>query len=374
VKILFILPTFYPFFQFGGVATSMYELIDELSKNKDIDISVFTLNHHDNVDKNIEVKKMKDNFIIKYFEKTSFFSNYSKYMVSEIKNIEIDVVYISAVWQIISIPITFLLIKKNIPYIFAPHGSFIYRNVTETNFFIKKMYFNLFIKKMLVNASQIQYVTKYEHIESEKFIGNSFNDIFYMPNILKQNNKSIYKDKDENKLIFIGRPDPVKNIEFMIECFLEALKINDKLELYIICERDDYLINIENTYKHNSIIFKGYLSREKVQDELNSSSVLLLFSKAENFSMTVLEAINNDVYPVISLELGISDYFVDYLGGLIDINDDKKMIARIIASSILKCKTNSFCNAKKEFMLKLNPQNIVNKFVNELNKAIINEK
>jgi len=128
--------------------------------------------------------------------------------------------------------------------------------------------------------------------------------------------------EESNQAIFVGRLVFYKNVEVIIEAFLEVIKKIPDAKLVIVGDGPAKNRLMEKTKKlglEDTVIFKGKISDEEKIDLIYRSKVLLNPSLVEGFGMVVLEGyccakpiIVSDVPPLSNLvNDGTDGYVVD---------------------------------------------------------------
>ena len=88
------------------------------------------------------------------------------------------------------------------------------------------------------------------------------------------------------------------------------------------------LMNLVST--HKKIEFMNHVPHKEIAEELRNSNLFVLFSNYENLPCVILESFSCGV-PVISTNTGgISEYFPDNFGKLIDIKEEQKLKEEIL--------------------------------------------
>ena len=96
---------------------------------------------------------------------------------------------------------------------------------------------------------------------------------------------------------FVGRTDPIKNIDVLLDAWLSLGKKTQNCQLTIIGGGNDpeYLKNLHTFVKeHNmtNVMFTGLLPKEEALQEIAKLDYLILPSKSENFGMVIPEALS----------------------------------------------------------------------------------
>jgi glycosyltransferase involved in cell wall biosynthesis len=147
--------------------------------------------------------------------------------------------------------------------------------------------------------------------------------------------KEIKARKDRNKVIFVGRLIPEKNVDLLIK------NLPQDLRLTVIGEGPEE----ENLRKlarrmNKEVEFKRFLSYEKLLEEIKSASLFAILSEREGFSITALEAIACNT-PVLALRNSLPSE-IERFCYLTDKDGIKNSIQRCINSKPKKYKIGEF--------------------------------
>ena len=327
MKILHVTPSYYPAFKYGGPINSTH-LVNKKLVDKNIDVTVFTTSDGQSADTQLNTKNSVDNIKVYYYKSygnTGYGISF-RLLFSLLKNIRnYDVVLITSVFTFVSLitPIVCKIFKK--PYIFSSRGTLDPENVKSKSSFIKNMSLKLYERNFLNTASSIIVLTEDEkNWLSELSIYN--NNIQIIPNGM-----DIHKDDDFNKinfinqksikLIYFGRLNFKKNIDFIIKSYAEIIKIHKNISLFIAGPDD----GLEKDLKElavklgleNKINFLGLLSGKDKDDFLKSSDIFILPSLSEGISMAQLEAMKNKCAVVVGNRGGIHYDLINTNSGIV---------------------------------------------------------
>ena len=266
--------------------------------------------------------------------------------------------------------------KLNAKIFLVTHAPFD-RNSTRTLFQRGTVFFyDQFIgKKTLKRFDKIIAITKWE-IPFILNLGLTRDKIEYIPNGIKdeffRNNKKV---KEENKIIYMGRISPIKNLKVMIKAIPLLDNTNTIFEIIGPCE-NNYLkklvslikdINLENRVK---IINKNYIYQEEIK-QLNSAKFFILPSLSEGMPQVLVEAMALGKVVIASNNKGNADLIIDGKNGFLFKNNDEKDLAEKI-NKISSIKKDKFNNIKKEAK-KTASQFSWDKIINKI-EELINEK
>lgn len=143
------------------------------------------------------------------------------------------------------------------------------------------------------------------------------------------------EDGGEIKILCVSRLIERKGIRFLIEA-VARLK-SEKIELILVGEGDQeaelkQLVREKSLDK--SVIFKGYVSHEKISEIYRSSDIFALPSLNEGMSNALLEAMASGL-PVIVTDTGGTSELVDGNGFIVD-KSNPEDIVRVLESVIAK--------------------------------------
>ena len=163
-------------------------------------------------------------------------------------------------------------------------------------------------KKILVPTQTVKNILAKFHAQAldktvvtYEGISDSFLQIFEK---LKKNPQLLTKKFNTNSLIYVGSLYPHKNIEVV----LQALTLNPKLLLTIVCARNVFLKRTQERIKElqleKQVTLTGYLTDQQLISAMQSSLALIQPSKSEGFGLTAIEAMAAGT-PVIASNLPV---------------------------------------------------------------------
>jgi glycosyltransferase involved in cell wall biosynthesis len=146
-------------------------------------------------------------------------------------------------------------------------------------------------------------------------------------------NKEILSKKfniDNEYLLFVGRHEKYKNIDKVINAYLNLPEnIKETLSLVIIGKSNNLVTpELKKLGNNNKIIFLESLSPEDLSLFYKSAKILVHLSEYEGFGLTVLEAMSYGI-PVIASNISSIPEVVGDSSFLVDINNEKEIIDKI---------------------------------------------
>lgn len=201
-------------------------------------------------------------------------------------------------------------------------------------------------------ADYVISIAKHNFDDLIHIYGVESSKIVFIPNGLKDEYQKIdharksklrelfHLSDDEKLLIFVGRVNPVKGVDYLIKAFKEIIKVRDDVHLMIIGEStDDYLGICQNlTYPfYSKISFNGFVTKDILADIYSVADIGIVPSLHEEFGYVAIEMLMYGL-PVISNETtGLKDIIQDNINGstfLIQKDNESASIAELSSKII----------------------------------------
>ena len=206
-----------------------------------------------------------------------------------VREIQPDIIYCHSTWAGVMMRLPYLLIKKRPKIIYNAHGWAFLR---DTAIYKKKIY--AWIEKVLSSCTDVIInVSKYEMnhaveygIPSEKLrliysgIPKDGMDVDY--------SNFDYYDKNKINLLFVGRFDPPKGVDLLLDA-MNNIKRKD-IHLTLIGDNvvgNDYFIEKKDS---ENITFLGWLPHDKLAQYYANCDVVVMPSRWEAFGLVAVEA------------------------------------------------------------------------------------
>lgn len=231
----------------------------------------------------------------------------------------------------------------------------------DTPSYVKK------VKKSFKNIKYLVVMTDKAKENYQKWLNgnNTYTKVIKIPNAINGTNKKA--TLDSNQIISVGRLEDVKDFETLILVFSMCLAQNNNLRLEIVGDgsKKEELVNLCKSLNILDYVrFTGKLDSNQVEGEMLKSSLFLLTSKSESFSLVLVEASSLGI-PCISfdIDVGPREIIKDGKNGFIikDRNKElmKKKILEIMNSRDVRNEigNNAKINAEKYYI-----ENVVNEW------------
>ena len=359
MKILHIVPSYFPAFKFGGPIESVYLLNKTLVK-KGIEIDVITTNAGLLEDKTIQLCSWinLDGVRVKYFPYYFYeHYNFSPELFFEVFNVvkDYDLIHIAAVWNFPALVGSIASCAYKKPYIISPHGTLNKEAVYIKSKLLKQIYYYLLAMHCIKNANALHFTSEDEQINVTNFL-KLRNQSFVIPNGIdlneysKLSGKGEFKKKhpvlkDKKYILFLGRITPKKGLDLLVQSFKELVKLDHDLFLVIAGpDNEGYGRVVRNQLKSYGLmektLFTGMLMGEEKLSAYIDAEVFILPSYSENFGMTVVEAMACGVPVVVSDKVGISNVIKENNAGLVVKTDSETLydgVKSLLANKETRC-------------------------------------
>jgi len=178
--------------------------------------------------------------------------------------------------------------------IISPRGE-LYPSALSRKAYLKQLY--IYLIKWLLPKSAILHAT---NEMEEKHIQEFFNDylVFRIPNLIPIKELQIFEQQPH--VLFIGRINPIKNLDLLIQAFAAIQSQFPEFTLIIAGEAQrsyevSYLIELKQLVEKlklmDKVKFLGSVTGTKKEELMARSYVTVLPSKSENFGNVVLESL-----------------------------------------------------------------------------------
>lgn len=304
MRILQVIPFFYPAWSFAGTVQCAYHISKELVK-RGHDVTVYTTNALD-LERDFKVSKSSyliDGIKVRYFknilrpDKLYISPDLIGVARKEIPNFDIIHTHVYPSFQ--NIVIHHFAKKWGKPYVVHAHG-------TASKRIHKKIFNKLFDitfgLNILEDAAKLIALSNIEH-EEYLNMGLNENKIVIIPNGVDADSFTrlpklgSFKKKwgiseNNNIILYVGRIHRVKGIDFLLDAF--AKSVRKHVVLVIVGPYDGYLSSVEERVRklgiNDRVIFTGYLSEEDKLATYVDSKMVVYPAAYEPFGLVPLEA------------------------------------------------------------------------------------
>ena len=221
-------------------------------------------------------------------------------------------------------------------------------------------------KKTLHDFTKIITITKWENSFLHK-LGIKDNKIEYIPNGISQEFFTQKKQKEQHKVLFLGRISPIKYLETLVRAIPLVKDKKVTFELVGPAE-EEYLIKLKELIKNlqveDRVIFTPAIfeTKEKIK-KIDSAKIFILPSKSEGMPQSLIEAMAREKIVIASNNKASLDLIEDKKNGYIFPVGDSKKLAQLIDYSLSSRKT-AVKNKALASVKKFSWKNIIEKIEN----------
>lgn len=207
--------------------------------------------------------------------------------------------------------------KNDIKFVLTAHGAYNEVAMQKSNT-IKKIYFQLFEKRVLRNVYKVHSIGASEVKGLAKIAPHTKS--FLLPYGFDYPSNNMYP-KYENEFIigFVGRLDVhTKGLDLLLESFKNFQKISSNSKLWIIGDGEGRAF-IENYIRENEIenvVMWGKKFGQEKEDLISKMHVFAHPSRNEGLPTSVLEAASFGVPTIVTQATNVASYISDYYAGI----------------------------------------------------------
>ncbi len=318
MKILHVVPTYFPARRYGGPIVAVHGLARALVA-RGHEVHVFTTNVDGDAVSDVPTDRAVnlDGVQVHYFPSPFPRLYWSPEMRRALREVrDYDVVHIHAVYLWPGVAAARAARAAGVPYVISPRGMLVPELIRQKSRAMKTVWLQLLERRGFANASAIHFTSQLEW-EDAKRVGLPLPSPFVVPNGVEiQTRPDVPRDK--RTLLFLGRVNWKKGLTRVIEALprLEARLIvagNDEENLTPrLRELADSLgVDVE---------FAGPVYGTAKDELLARATLFVLMSDSENFGNAVLEALAMETPVVLSSGVGVAEEVASAGAGVIGLD------------------------------------------------------
>ena len=369
MKILHIIPYFYPAVSYGGPVNVSYYLTKELRQLNN-EVKVLTTDAYD-LNKRVRLKKnFINNVEVTYLRNLSnkLAKKYNMYLPLGMvkyfrKNIKDNhIIHIHEYFTVLTVLAVYYACKNKKKIFLQSHGSIV-MNTQRGRPLIKNI-FNFFFENFLLknvdhflvlSDEEMEYLLKKDVLKNKIHFINNGVDISEFDNykFIDITGRFIKREveKEHFKLVFLGRINFIKGFDYLIESVSILIKRGFNVLLFIAGDDDGYKIKLEqmiNNFKiKENVYFIGFLNKDEKLSLLEQSDIYIQTSISDAFPVSVVEAICKFKPVVITNTIGIARLVDNKFGIVTELDPNKIADAVIELLSDKKLRSKFINNAKQ---------------------------
>lgn len=339
----------------GGVATYIRTL---LSHPEYPDIEDFLICSEKNSEKNWPISK--ENII---------YYSYSRNLMSiipairAIKNaidkIKPDVIYCHSTWAGLFVRLPQFVFSKKYRIIYNAHGWSFLRDTVKW----KKNIYALIERMLLLKTDKIINVSYFEYNAAKRYgLNPEKQKVIYsgLPEKKEDVDKTIKLSDKKINILFVGRFDPQKGVDYLLDVFNKCTRKDIHLTLIGDNVIGGLQIKKQNT---NQITFLGWVPHDKIASYYNACDAVIMPSRWEAFGLVAIEAMKYGK-PVIASNRGALPELIEKRkNGIIFDFNDKESLIEIVDSLEKESLRDMGVLARQIFCTKYRANNMINSTV-----------
>lgn len=297
-------------------------------------------------------------------------------------------------------------INEDIDLIFSPFGDYynkkylclsmsqnmLFYETNETNGFpilyrLKFILMGMFQLHNFNNSKNVIFLSNYAcnfilekkiSLSSYRIINHGISENFK----LKPRKQKEYIEcsiKNKFKILFVSSIFPYKNLDTLLESFIEVIKEFSNIELIIIGEiffkneQDKYLKLFSSVDLRNNIVYKGHVPHEDIVHYYHTSDLFIFSSTCENMPNILIEAMTSGLPILCSNKDPMNEFILDgaFFYDPKDVNDTTRQLKHAILNTNLRTIKS---NLSYEYSLKYSWKNCASNTFNYIEYLITKNK
>ena len=315
MKILHVVPTYFPARRYGGPIVAVHGLCKALVA-RGHEVHVFTTNVDGDATLDVPADRAVDvdGVAVRYFPSPLPRLYWSPEMRRALRNVrEYDVVHIHAVYLWPGIAAARAARAAGVPYVISPRGMLVPELIRRKSRAMKTLWLQLLERRGFAHASAIHFTSQLEW-EDAKRVGIPLPSPIVIPNGVDIPPRPNVPH-DDRTLLFLGRVNWKKGLERVIEA-LPSLRAR-----LIVAGNDEEnltprLRELASSVGAN-VDFVGPVYGTAKNELLARATLFVLMSTSENFGNAVLEALAMETPAVLSSGVGLAEEVVNAGAGVI---------------------------------------------------------
>ena len=325
MKILHVVPTYFPARRYGGPIVAVHGLCKALvARGHEVD--VFTTNVDGDGVSDVPVDRVVDldGVAVRYFPSPLARLYWSPGMKRALREVGgYDVVHVHAVYLWPGVAAARAARANGVPYVISPRGMLVPELIRQKSRALKTLWLRMIERRGFARASAIHFTSQLEWDDAKR-VGIPLPNPIVVPNGVDIPPRPDIP-RDDRTLVFLGRVNWKKGLERVIP---ELPRLNARL---IVAGNDEENLTPrlrELAASHGaSVEFTGPVYGAAKDELLARATLFVLMSDSENFGNAVLEALAMETPAVLSSGVGLADEVVragagvigfDHVPGLLD--------------------------------------------------------
>jgi glycosyltransferase involved in cell wall biosynthesis len=340
LRILQVIPAYYPAVRYGGPIRSVHALCASLVR-RGHQVSVYTTNIDGNADSDVPLGRPvdMDGVLVHYFpvpalRRLCWCPALARQLRGAIA--DFDLVHLHSVFLWPTYIAARVAYRAGVPYVLSPRGSLVGDLIRGKSRLVKSVWINLVERRSLARAARLHVTAEIEGDEA-KALGLKLPEIFCVPNGVGWPSRHLplaagpFDSVQRPYALFLSRINRKKGLDRLI-C---AWKWVPQLALIIAGnDEEDYLPELKALARSEGVAdrlnFIGSVSDEHKWALYENAEMFILPSYSENFGNVVAEAMAMACPVVVTPEVGLAR-FVREVGAGVVTSGEPSILAQAVA-------------------------------------------
>jgi glycosyltransferase involved in cell wall biosynthesis len=340
LRILQVIPAYYPAVRYGGPIRSVHALCASLV-SRGHQVSVYTTNVDGNGDSDVPLGRPvdMDGVLVYYFPVPALRRLFwCPALARQLRGAiaDFDLVHLHSIFLWPTYIAARVAYRAGVPYVLSPRGSLVGDLIRGKSRLVKSAWINLVERRSLARAARLHVTAEIEGDEA-KALGLKLPEIFCVPNGVGWPSRHLplaagpFDSIQRPYALFLSRINRKKGLDRLI-C---AWKWVPQLELIIAGnDEEDYLPELKALARSEGVAdrlnFIGSVSDEHKWALYENAEMFILPSYSENFGNVVAEAMAMACPVVVTPEVGLAK-FVREVGAGVVTSGEPSILAQAVA-------------------------------------------
>ena len=319
MKILHVVPTYFPARRYGGPIVAVHGLCKALAA-RGHEVHVFTTNVDGDgtLDVPVNAPVDVDGVQVRYFASPQPRLYWSPEMRRALRDVrDFDVVHSHAIYLWPGVAAARAARKAGVPYVISPRGMLVPELIARKSRLAKTLWLRLVERRGFAHASAIHFTSQLEW-EDAKRVGIPLPSPIVIPNGVDLPPRPDVP-RLERTLVFLGRVNWKKGLDKVIS---QLATLNAQL---LVAGNDEENLTPglrELAEKAGArVTFLGPVYGPAKDELLAKATLFVLLSTSENFGNAVLEALAMETPVVLSRGVGLADDVVSANAGVVGLDE-----------------------------------------------------
>jgi glycosyltransferase involved in cell wall biosynthesis len=326
VRILHVVPTYFPARRYGGPIVAVHGLCKALvARGHEVHVFTTNVDGDGTLDVPVATPVDVDGVTVHYFASPQPRVYWSPHMRRALKahTRTFDVVHSHAVYLWPGVAAARAARRAHVPYVISPRGMLVPELIARKSRLLKTLWLRLFERRGFAHASAIHFTSELERRDAQR-VGVPIPASIVIPNGVELPPRPDV-ERDKRTLVFLGRVNWKKGLDRVIEALPRLAA-----RLLVVGNDEENLTPQLRALAEKAgadVEFLGPVYGAAKDELLARATLFVLLSTSENFGNAVLEALAMETPVVLSSGVGLADDVVRANAGIIGLDAVPALLA-----------------------------------------------